>query len=116
MTRKKGLSGVRSGLAAAIDSDVLTPPEPTSKKVPARKKPTPKTPAAPAPTEAAGLRGTGRAGKGETIEKVTITLPSGVIRAADKLVFERKRKTRAYNRSALIQEALQAYLTAPRKD
>lgn len=41
-----------------------------------------------------------------------MTLPAGLVRSLDELVLERKDDVRAFNRSALIQEALVAYLAA----
>lgn len=58
------------------------------------------------------VRGSGRAPSGDTIERLTVTLPAGLVRSLDELVLERKDDVRAFNRSALIQEALVAYLAA----
>jgi len=109
MTRRKGASGIRSGLSVALDSDAITPAEPQAATPPPRKGRARK---APAPLEPAGLRGAERAAEGDTIEKVTITMPASLVRSLDAIVFERKRTTRAYNRSALIQEAVAAFLQA----
>lgn len=107
MTKRKGASGIRSGLSAALDSDVITPAEPQTAPPPPRKGRARK---ASAPVEPSGLRGTERAAAGDPIEKVTITMPASLVRDLDAIVFERKRTTRAYNRSALIQEAIAAFL------
>ena len=56
------------------------------------------------------LRGAARSSAGDPIDKVTITMPSSMIRSLDAVVYERKQTTRAYNRSALIQEAVEAFL------
>ena len=109
MTRRKGASGIRSGLSAALDSDVITPAEPQAETPPKRKARARNTTVLHEP---AGLRGTERAEEGDTIEKVTITMPASLVRNLDAIVFERKRTTRAYNRSALIQEAVAAFLQA----
>lgn len=110
MTRRKGASGIRSGLSVALDSDAITPAEPQAATPPPPRKGRARK--APAPLEPAGLRGTERAAEGDTIEKVTITMPASLVRSLDAIVFERKRTTRAYNRSALIQEAVAAFLQA----
>lgn len=68
-----------------------------------RRKPTPTPPSG-------GLRGSERAKSGDPIERATVTLPASLIRRLDAIVYERKSRQRAYNRSALIQEAINAYL------
>lgn len=100
-TKKKGVAHLRAGLAAAIDSSPVSQPQ--SATSPPKQKSQPVQPAS-------GLRGSGRADEGEAIEKITITLPASIIQAADEIVFQNKRQNRAFNRSALIQKALQAYL------
>lgn len=112
MTRRKGASGIRSGLSTALDSDVITPAEPEAPTPSPRKTRTRRPPVG----EPAGLRGAERAEEGDTIEKVTITMPASLVRSLDAIVFERKRATRAYNRSALIQEAVAAFLQAQERE
>lgn len=60
-----------------------------------------------------GERGRERA---EDLERVNLTLPADLIARADGLVLEQKRSgRRGYNRSALIQEALEAHLANQQK-
>ena len=74
-----------------------------------RRKPTPTPPSG-------GLRGTERTKSGDPIERATVTLPASMIRKLDAIVYQRKLHQRAYNRSALIQEAINAYLATDAKD
>lgn len=60
-----------------------------------------------------GERGRERA---EDLERVNLTLPADLISRADGVVLEKKRSgRRGYNRSALIQEALEAHLANQEK-
>lgn len=43
-------------------------------------------------------------------------MPASLVRTMDSIVFERKRPTRGYNRSALIQEAVAAFLQAQERE
>lgn len=114
MSRRKGASGIRSGLSTALDSDAITPAETSSPPGPTSRGGQRKV--VVAQEEPAGLRGTERIEEGDSIEKVTVTLPASLVRVLDQIVFERKRITRAYNRSALIQEAVAAFLVATNAD
>jgi hypothetical protein len=66
---------------------------------------------APVTTELNGYRGQDRSG-GEELQRLNVTLPSDVLLEADLYVAKRKRQAGqgAYNRSALIDEALRQYL------
>jgi metal-responsive CopG/Arc/MetJ family transcriptional regulator len=55
-------------------------------------------------------RGASRAGE-DTLAKTTVTLPKGLIAQADRAVIDRKQLEPTYNRSALVEEALRAWLT-----
>jgi hypothetical protein len=54
-------------------------------------------------------RGSARAGE-DTLAKTTVTLPRNLLANADRVVIERKRQEPSFNRSALLEEALRAYL------
>ena len=56
-------------------------------------------------------RGTARAGE-DVLAKTTVTLPRNLLATADRVVIERKRQEPSYNRSALLEEALRAFLRA----
>lgn len=55
-------------------------------------------------------RGKKRALGGRDLVKVTVTLPPVLVEAADEVVLLRKRDNRAFNRAALIQEALSKFV------
>lgn len=117
MPKGKGASGVKprtlAGASLDVDSKMQeATPAPASEQEKAERK------QAPRKTSQAvdGLRGAARAAEGDPIEKVTITLPRSTVMTLDEIVFERKRTTRAYNRSALIQEALTAFLESAEQD
>ena len=47
-----------------------------------------------------------------SLTRITVTLPDDLLERTDLHVLERRRDARAYNRSALIEEALRAMLDA----
>ena len=54
-------------------------------------------------------RGRNRSSSGE-LARITLTLPSDLLFSADTHVLKKRRHAKAYNRSALIEAALRAYL------
>ena len=63
------------------------------------------------PSTAVGqYRGVARA-RDDTLAKTTVTLPKGLIAEADRAVIDRKQLEPTFNRSALVEEALRAWLS-----
>jgi hypothetical protein len=56
------------------------------------------------------------AGERGVIERVTITVPSDLVRALEELVLEKWRQVWAYNRITLIREATLAFLESALRD
>jgi|SRR5690625_2295254 len=54
-------------------------------------------------------RGAARA-QGQPLRTLSITLPPELVSRADAVVLQKKQSTASYNRSALVQDALEAYL------
>ena len=61
------------------------------------------------PKSAVGYRGAARAGT-DSLAKTTVTLPKALITDTDLAVIDRKRSEPSFNRSALVEEALRAWL------
>jgi len=62
-------------------------------------------------TTSRAVRGVKRAASGKLV-KASITLPRELLTRVDLAVLERKHQEPAFNRSALIEEALLAHVTA----
>lgn len=95
---RKGMAGVK-GLAGAIDADIAHKKENSDGKE------------SGAQSTDRVYRGLSRA-PGSTLKTLSVTLPVEVVRNADLYVVERKQSVPSYNRSALIEEALRAFLAA----
>ncbi len=63
----------------------------------------------PISTDGPTYRGRHRSSNGR-LSRITVTLPDDLLEAADTRVLERRRDAKGFNRSALIEEALQIYL------
>lgn len=102
--RKKGLAGVvGAGRALEADEQSLQGQEqqaPATKRARDREKPV--------------YRGKARA-EGKPLKTLSITLPADIVSQADMFVLHRKQDASGYNRSALVEEALRAFLEAQGK-
>lgn len=104
--RKKGLSGV-VGVGRALEADEQSLQEQEQlAPVPSKNRRRDK--------ERPAYRGKARA-DGQALRTVSITLPADVLTEADTYVVQRKQVSSGYNRSALIEEALRAFLARTKK-
>ncbi len=105
--RRKGLTGV-VGVGRALEADErsLQEQEPQV-PAPAKRQPRKKS-------QLPAYRGQARA-DGQPLRTLSITLPADVVVDADTFVLHRKQVASGYNRSALVEEALRAFLEAQAK-
>lgn len=104
--RRKGLTGV-VGVGRALEADEQSLQEQEARaSAPTKRRPRKKNQPA--------YRGQARA-DGQPLRTLSITLPTDVVVDADMFVLQRKQSASGYNRSALVEEALRAFLKAQAK-
>jgi len=104
--RRKGLTSV-VGVGKALEADEQSLQE----QAPRASTPTKRQ---PRKTSQPAYRGQARA-DGQPLRTLSVTLPADVVGDADMFVLQRKQVANGYNRSALVEEALRAFLEAQTK-